>query len=194
VSFVLERTLIGVTTSEADRARFSALFHEHSAQVYAYARRHCEAADAQDVVADTFLVAWRRFSDVPEEPLPWLLVIARHTISNRNRQRVRQFHLTNALGRLDHMMAPATAADGGLIERETVLGGLAQLSDLEREALLLVGWDGLSNSAAAKVAGCSVRAFEVRLSRARARLRQYAAQADNAKPADPRPTSSKRGI
>ena len=51
-----------------------------------------------------------------------------------------------------------------------MLAALGELTELEREALLLIAWDGLSNGAAAAVAGCSVRAFEVRLSRARARL------------------------
>ena len=51
-----------------------------------------------------------------------------------------------------------------------MLTALAELSELEREAVLLVAWDGLANRDAAAVAGCSLRAFEVRLSRARARL------------------------
>ncbi len=51
-----------------------------------------------------------------------------------------------------------------------MIAALADLTDLEREALLMVAWDGLTNTQAAQVAKCSVRAFEVRLSRARARL------------------------
>ena len=61
-------------------------------------------------------------------------------------------------------------ADHDFIERATAVAALAELSNLEREALLLVAWDGLSNADAAVVAGCTQRAFEVRLSRARARL------------------------
>lgn len=47
---------------------------------------------------------------------------------------------------------------------------LGELTELEREALLLVAWDGLEPFDAAQVAGCSADAFEVRLVRARARL------------------------
>jgi RNA polymerase sigma-70 factor (ECF subfamily) len=57
-----------------------------------------------------------------------------------------------------------------VVERATLISALGELTDLEREAVLLVAWDGLRNAEAARVAGCSQRAFEVRVSRARARL------------------------
>jgi RNA polymerase sigma factor (sigma-70 family) len=150
--------------------QFEAAFEQLSPRVYAYARRQCDPAAAQDVVADTFLVAWRRWSHVPPDPLPWLLVVARNTIANRRRHDARQDRLVDAVGRLQQLTGPAAAADQDVLEREAVLAGLADLSGLEREALLLVAWDGLSNADAARVADCSQRAFEVRLSRARARL------------------------
>jgi RNA polymerase sigma factor (sigma-70 family) len=150
------------------RAAFSAAFEALSPRVYAYARRHCAAADAQDVVSDTFLIAWRRWGDVPVEPLPWLLVVARNTISNRRRAQLRHGRAVDAVVRLADLAA--AGADHDVIERSTMLAALDELTELEREALLLIAWDGLSNGAAAAVAGCSVRAFEVRLSRARARL------------------------
>ncbi len=153
------------------------MFDELAPRVYGYARRQCDAATAQDVVSDTFLVAWRRRDDIPEPPLPWLLVVARNTIANRHRHERRQDRLTETLGHLDRVAAPAASADRDVVERETMLRALAELSDLEREALLLVAWDGLTNREAARVAECSVRAFEVRLSRARARLSRAIDQA-----------------
>jgi RNA polymerase sigma factor (sigma-70 family) len=150
--------------------RFTAMFDELSARVYAYARRQCDPVTAQDIVSDTFLVAWRRWTDVPEDPLPWLLVVARNTIANRRRHEARQNRLADAVARLERLAGPAVGADNGVLERAALLAGLRKLSEVEREALLLVAWDGLRNADAARVAGCSVRAFEVRLSRARARL------------------------
>jgi RNA polymerase sigma-70 factor (ECF subfamily) len=152
------------------------MFDELSPRVYAYARRHCDATVAQDVVADTFLVAWRRWSDVPAEPLPWLLVVARNTMANQRRGVLRQFRLAGSLARVEELAGPASGADHTVVERDTLARGLAQLSDAEREALLLVAWDGLRNADAAAVAGCSPRAFEVRLSRARARLARAVAE------------------
>jgi RNA polymerase sigma factor (sigma-70 family) len=149
---------------------FEATFEQLSPRVYAYARRQCDPVAAQDVVADTFLVAWRRWAEVPSDPLPWLLVVARNTIANRRRHDARQNRLVDAVGRLELLAGGGAAADQGVLERAAFLDALRQLTEAEREALLLVAWDGLANADAARVAGCSRRAFEVRLSRARARL------------------------
>jgi RNA polymerase sigma-70 factor (ECF subfamily) len=161
------------------------MFTELSPRVFAYARRQCDAATAQDVVSDTFLVAWRRWSDVPGAPLPWLLVVARNAIANRRRHDRRQLRLAETLTTLERIAAPAAPADAPVIERDTVLTALADLTELEREALLLAGWDGLTGRDAARVAGCSVRAFEVRLSRARARLARTIAASQADRPALP---------
>ena len=146
------------------------MFTELSPRVYAYARRQCATARAQDVVSETFLVAWRRRADVPSEPLPWLLVVARNLIANKRRGELRRDQLTEVVTRLAQVAGPGTGADHEVVERDAMLTALAGLTELEREAVLLVAWDGLTNREAAGVAGCSVRAFEVRLSRARARL------------------------
>jgi RNA polymerase sigma factor (sigma-70 family) len=144
------------------------MFHELSPRVFAYARRQCDPVTAQDVVSETFLTAWRRRGDVPEPALPWLLVVARNMIANRRRGEQRRDRLAETVATLTHVAGPGV--DHAVVEREVMLTALAELSDLEREALLLIAWDGLTNRDAARVAGCSLRAFEVRLSRARARL------------------------
>jgi RNA polymerase sigma-70 factor (ECF subfamily) len=173
-----------VEGTDTDRAHLATLFDEFAPRVFAYARRQCDLASAQDVVSETFLVAWRRISAVPAQPLPWLLVVARNTIANRRRHELRQDQLADRVARLDRLAGPANGADQSVVERDSLLAALAELTTLEREALLLVAWDGLSGTDAAAVAGCSVRAFEVRLSRARARL---ARAAD-----DPSPPSATR--
>ena len=149
-----------------------ALFREQSAQVYAYARRHVGDHDADDVVAEVFLAAWRRRDELPERVLPWLLVTARNVIRNQRRSGRRADALWLAavsdLWHLGHDMP----AEDALIEREEHLRALAACTRPEREALLLVAWDGLTPAEAAQVAGCSTRAFTVRLSRARARMRE----------------------
>lgn len=153
-----------------DEPAFAALYRSLARRVFAYALRHSDDSTAQDVVSETFLIAWRRRAELPDDPLPWLLVVARNTLSNRRRREQHQDRLARSVGRLEQVAS--AGADHDVIERQVVLAALAELSAFEREALLLVAWDGLTNSAAAQVAGCSVRAFEVRLSRARARLRR----------------------
>ncbi|MBU2668925.1 RNA polymerase sigma factor [Actinoplanes bogorensis] len=153
--------------SDDDEHRFVRLWRECAPRVLAYARRHVDPETAQDVVAETFLVAWRRAGRVPADPLPWLLVVARNTIANMRRSGLRQERLA---GQLELVAAPAEPADVLATERADVLDRLAALTAREREALLLVAWDGLTAAQAAKVAGCSLPAFHVRLFRARKRL------------------------
>src|SRR5918911_48988 len=74
-----------MSAPEGARERFARLYEEHSGRVLAYALRRAAPDVAADVVAETFLVAWRRFDDVPAEPLPWLLGVARRVLANRRR-------------------------------------------------------------------------------------------------------------
>jgi RNA polymerase sigma-70 factor (ECF subfamily) len=156
--------------SDGDAVRFTALWEEHADRVLAYARRHVPPEDAQEVVAETFLVAWRRLADVPGTALPWLLVVARNTISNHRRSGYRRALTDGAMARLDAAAASTVAAEVTAAARATALTHLAALTPTEREAVLLVAWDGLTPSQAAQVAGCSAASFHVRLFRARRRL------------------------
>ncbi|MGI8535421.1 MAG: RNA polymerase sigma factor [Mycobacteriales bacterium] len=126
--------------------------------------RHTDRDSAQEVVSETFLVAWRRLADVPGDPLPWLLVVARNTVANQRRSGYRRSVLQDEVARLHRAVGPAPGADELVVDRADVLSALARLTAKEREALLLVAWDGLSPADAARVAGCSTSAFHVRLS------------------------------
>lgn len=70
---------------EAAGVRFTRIWAECAPRVQAYLLRHVGRDDAEDALAETFLVAWRRLEHVPEPPLPWLLVVARNTAANRGR-------------------------------------------------------------------------------------------------------------
>jgi RNA polymerase sigma-70 factor (ECF subfamily) len=161
-----------VSTSEdpPDAQRFAELWDRYAARIQAYALRHVDRDSAQEVVAETFLVAWRRLAAVPGDPLPWLLVVARNTVANQHRSRHRARVLADEIARLELVTASAQGADAVVAERDAMLRALAELSPTDREALLLVAWDGLSTTDAARVAGCSAAAFKVRLHRARRRL------------------------
>jgi RNA polymerase sigma-70 factor (ECF subfamily) len=147
---------------------FEQLYADHAGRVLAYARRRTDDQAAHDVVAETFLVLWRRMDDAPADPLPWLLGVARRQVANRHRgdrrraalqQRARQ---RAALQQGDH-------ADG-VAEQLLVHAALATLGDRDREAITLVTWDGLSHRQAAQAVGCSTGALAVRLHRARRKL------------------------
>jgi DNA-directed RNA polymerase specialized sigma24 family protein len=65
-----------VTTPAAPRSEPAAVvevwWRAHASRVHAYACRHGAADWADDVVSETFLVAFRRFDAVPDEPVAWL--------------------------------------------------------------------------------------------------------------------------
>lgn len=154
----------------SDAPRFTELWETYAGRVLAYALRHTDSDLAQEIVSETFLVAWRRLADVPGDPLPWLLVVARNTVRNQRRSGYRQAVMQDEISRLREVAAPAPGADEVVTERADVLAALAALTSKEREALLLVAWDGLSPADAARVADCSIPTFQVRLYRSRRRL------------------------
>jgi DNA-directed RNA polymerase specialized sigma24 family protein len=90
------------------RAAIDAAFRAHHAAVYRYVLRRVERSAVEDIVGETFLVAWRRHEQLAGDPLPWLLGIARRVCANHLRARSRRA----ALGaRLAAQPAPAGAAD-----------------------------------------------------------------------------------
>lgn len=160
------RALPGVSAYSTPDA-FEAMFEATSARVYAYARRHASADVAPDVVGEVYLVAWARRADLPNEPLPWLLVTARNVLHRHWRTRSKQQRLAAGL---EGVAAMAAASDASPDDRLALADAFARLSEDERETLLLVGWDGLTPQQAAEVLGCTANAFAARLSRARRRL------------------------
>ena len=152
--------------------RFTEMWHEQAPHVLAFARRHVGSEAANDVVAETFMVAWRRWNDVTDPPIAWLLVAARKVIQNRARTARRHRALEERVALLDGVASYAMGSGDTAISRREALERLAQLDDKHREALLLVSWDGLTNDQAAAVLGIKPATFRRRLSRARAALLQ----------------------
>lgn len=127
-------------TLEPSPDRLTTLFREHSARVYAYARRHVEESHCDDIVSETFLVAWRRPEKVPDQALPWLLVVARNVIANQRRTSRRADDVWFAAVR-QGWTATSPSADEAVIEREAMIAALETCTRAEREALLLTAWD-----------------------------------------------------
>ncbi|GAA4958990.1 RNA polymerase sigma factor [Actinoplanes utahensis] len=155
--------------------RFTRLYRHHYPAVERYVRRRIEDADVRDVVADVFLVAWRRIGDVPPDPLPWLYGTARHVLANERRGAQRRTSLAaRVAGHTDGESADHADTVAG---RLSVAAAFDRLPDADAEALRLVSWEGLSLRQAARALDCSVPAFAMRLHRARARLRRELAPA-----------------
>jgi len=153
-------------TAVARRERFERIYRSNYEAILGYARRRTEPDEAADVLAETFLVAWRRLEAVPEgdETRPWLYGTARRVVANHERARRRR-------GRLDARLreAPgAAAAPAG--DRAALAAAFLRLTEQEREVLSLVGWEGLDAKQIGAVLGCSANAARIRLHRARRRL------------------------
>jgi RNA polymerase sigma-70 factor, ECF subfamily len=155
---------------------FNALYDAHYGAVRAYAWRR-DPVSADDIVAETFLVAWMRLDDVPDEaPLPWLLAVARNTFLNiqRGERRRREREAAEAVARPDDEAEPRIDPHGG---DSRVLQLLKRLPEADREVLLLVAWEGLDRSAVARVLGCSRANVALRLHRARRRFEALLSEA-----------------
>lgn len=153
-----------------EEAEFDAHFRRHAGHVHSFALRRSGPQAAQDVTAETFLIAWRRRAEMPIDPLPWLYGIARGVLANEARSERRQGALQS---RMAGERAPAPTAES---HDHEILEALAALREDDREALLLCAWEGLSTREAAVALGCRPATFAVRLHRARGRLARVLAE------------------
>jgi len=171
----------GALGRELAQIRFGQLYRDQGRAILAYALRRVEdPEDAADVVAETFLVAWRRLGEVPVDAGArlWLFAVARRVIANLHRAERRRTRLGERLGEtLRTELATQPAAAGEAAEALRAMGGLG---DEDRELLLLVSWEGLSPGEVAKVLGISSLAARSRLHRARRRLRALLGQHESA--------------
>jgi RNA polymerase sigma-70 factor (ECF subfamily) len=113
-----------------DEERFQEIYRRHRDAVAAYARRRAPAEAVEDIVADTFLVCWRRLDRVAEEALAWLYAVARKTLANERRKRARSV----AVALLPAFVEPPPTGDAGLA------AAFAELGERDREVLHLVAW------------------------------------------------------
>jgi RNA polymerase sigma-70 factor (ECF subfamily) len=146
---------------------FEALYAQHASAIKGYAVRRIGPTRADDMVAEVFLIAWRRLDQVPAEPRPWLFGVAMRVLANERRRAARY---DAALGRLEPAAATLDPAESSLLASGPVQQALRDLSDSDREALLLTAWEGLSHREAALALGVKEATFTVRLHRAKRRL------------------------
>jgi RNA polymerase sigma factor (sigma-70 family) len=162
----------GRAAAEERRHRLEQMFLEHAPRVLDYARyRGATLTEAEDVVSEVFIVLTRRLEDapaVPGEMLPWLFGVARKVLGNQLRSSRRRQALTERseeaviwTNRGDQDVS--AVATRNLIIRQS----LSKLREKDREALLLVAWDGLQYEEAARVLGCTPGALRQRIFRTR---------------------------
>jgi RNA polymerase sigma-70 factor (ECF subfamily) len=142
-------------------------------------RRTSNTDDAADVLAETFLTAWRRLEEIPpgSQARLWLYGTARRVLANQRRGDRRRLALADRLkAELSVSYRPQQHAG----ELADIAAALRRMPEPDRELLALSAWEGLDPGQIATVLGCSRNAARIRLHRARRRfaeeLSQYAAR------------------
>jgi RNA polymerase sigma-70 factor (ECF subfamily) len=156
-----------------DTARFEELYRRTRISVLGYlARRSRSPEDAADLLAEVYLIAWRRMDDVPagEEARLWLFGVARRVLANHHRRVRKELGLASALEASLRAVPPSFAADADP-RSDAVTEALARLSAKDRELLTLSAWEDLSPAEIAVVLGQRVGLVRVRLHRARKSLK-----------------------
>ena len=158
-------------TGKDPRMRFEIAFRDHYDDVLAFALSRAGTEAARDAAAATFLVAWRRREELPEQPRAWLLGVCRRTLADERRAAERYASLIRKLAAQRERFEPQPDRGEHLEGQDAVLSALATLRPADQELLRLVAWEGLTNTEIAVVLGCSRLVVGVRLHRARQRLR-----------------------
>jgi RNA polymerase sigma-70 factor, ECF subfamily len=157
--------------------RFNQIFTEFFEPVSRYCHRRLPTSDANDAVAEVFVVVWRKLDDVPsgEATLPWLYGVARHEVSRSRRSMRRRLALRARLG--GQAPHPEPGPESTVVrheDQELLVAALQALSPNDQEVLRLRAYEHLTIDEIAVVLGCSVSAAKQRSARAIKRLRRAA--------------------
>ncbi|HTX30166.1 MAG TPA: sigma-70 family RNA polymerase sigma factor [Solirubrobacteraceae bacterium] len=154
-----------------ESARFTAVYEASYGAIHAYASRRVGPAAADEIAAETFLIAWRRMDALPADPLPWLYGVARNIVARHYRASGRRAATAAALTNERAGVQPGFPDSGD----PALWEAWERMRPADREVLALIAWEELSVAEAAQVLGCPAPVFSVRLHRARRRLERLLA-------------------
>lgn len=175
-----------IRESLSDPEQFGMLVRRHAPAIRRYVTRRIGAEAVDDVVAETFLVAFRQragYADDGRDCLPWLYGIATRLGHRHWRSETRQLRVLARTG-ADPVTEPFTDRVEAAVEasalKPRLAAALARLPASQRDALLLLVWADLSYEQIAKATGVPLGTVQSRISRARRRLRQQLSDLDQA--------------
>ncbi|MEU7854058.1 RNA polymerase sigma factor [Nonomuraea sp. NPDC049141] len=153
---------------------FAELFDRYHAPIHGYAERRLTRPLADDIAAETFLIAFGRrhtYDLSRPDARPWLYGIASNLISRHHRAEVRQYRALARTGVEESSEDHADRIAGELADRPRLAAALARLPAAERDVLLLVAWADLTSEDAGKALGVAAGTVRSRLHRARTKIR-----------------------
>ena len=167
-----------VQLSRHEPEHFSVLFRRHAPHIQRYVVRRLGQDAADDIVAETFLLAFRQrdsYDQTRADARPWLYGIATNLIGRHRRAEIRLYRALARTG-ADPVMEPFTDRVDDRVSASTasrrLATALARLPEKLRDTLLLVAWGDLSYEEVATALGVPVGTVRARVSRARSKLRQ----------------------
>jgi RNA polymerase sigma-70 factor (ECF subfamily) len=167
-----------IQLSRREPEHFTVLFRRHAPHIQRYVVRRLGRDEADDIVAETFLLAFRQrdsYDLTRADARPWLYGIATNLIGRHRRAEI---GLYRALARTGADPVTESFTDGvddrvsASAASRTLAAGLARLPKELRDTLLLVTWGDLRYEEAATALGIPVGTVRSRVSRARSRLRR----------------------
>jgi RNA polymerase sigma factor (sigma-70 family) len=171
-----DATVIQLSRHEPEQ--FTVLFRRHAPHVQRYVVRRLGQDAADDIVAETFLLAFRQrdsYDQTRADARPWLYGIATNLIGRHRRAAVRMYRALARTG-ADPVMEPFTDRVDDRVSASTasrrLAAALARLPEEFRDTLLLVAWGDLSYAEVATALGVPVGTVRSRVSRARSKLRR----------------------
>jgi len=159
------------------RERFEALAAEVVEPVRRFLARRTDRDTADDVLAETLLVCWRRLDEVPDPALPWVYGVARLCLSNAGRSDRRQRRLAARISVVD---PPEEAVREPDPPDPRVGAALEAMRPEEAELLRLWAWEQLGPGEIAEVLGITPNAVSIRLHRARGKFVEELRKIDGA--------------
>jgi RNA polymerase sigma factor (sigma-70 family) len=169
-----------IERSTRDPESFAILYDRHAATLHRYVARRLGEGVADDIVAETFLCAFRkrdRFDpSTSSDARPWLYGIAANLMGKHTRSEVRMLRAYARTG-ADPVLTQRATFDDALSRldfaaaQRDLAQALAALATGDREVLLLIAWADLSYAEVAAALGIPVGTVRSRLNRARTRVR-----------------------
>jgi RNA polymerase sigma factor (sigma-70 family) len=170
-----------IERSAHDPEVFAVLYDRHAAALHRYVARRLGDGAADDIVADTFLAAFRKRARydpaAARDARPWLYGIAANLIGKHTRSEIRMLRAYARTG-ADPVLTPREAADDDALgrvdsaaDRRDLARALVTLAKADREVLLMIAWADFSYAEAAAALGIPVGTVRSRLNRARTKIR-----------------------
>jgi RNA polymerase sigma factor (sigma-70 family) len=171
-----DATVIQLSRHEPEH--FTVLFRRHAPHIQRYVVRRLGADAADDIVAETFLLAFRQrnsYDLTRADARPWLYGIATNLIGRHRRAEIRLYRALARTG-ADPVAEPFTDRVDNRVSADhasrQLAAALARLSVALRDTILLAAWSDLSYEEIAVALDVPTGTVRSRLSRARSKLRQ----------------------